>query len=82
MRTCRVLLTEGRGTLRTALKACERHMVFVRPNHIVIFDRVRVKDPAHVPVWTLHVVAKPQAAGKTRTVTGKDLTDAVSAPRP
>lgn len=55
--------SEGRESNEKLLGGCERHLVFVRPDYVVLFDRVRPKKAEHIPVWVAHFTKEPQAVG-------------------
>ncbi len=40
----------------------EREFVYLRPDVVVVFDRVRSVDPSFTKVWTLHTVPPPVAS--------------------
>ena len=42
-----------------------RQLVFLMPNHFVIFDRVNVTDPSYKKEWLLHTAHEPLIEGKT-----------------
>ncbi|MFW6437786.1 MAG: heparinase II/III domain-containing protein [Armatimonadota bacterium] len=44
---------------------CTRQMVFIYPNHFVIFDRVRSTEPDYRKRWLLHTAREPQVDGAT-----------------
>ena len=49
---------------------CTRQMVFVYPNHFVIFDRVRSTEPEYTKRWLLHTAREPKIDGATITADG------------
>ncbi len=44
---------------------CVRQMVFVYPDHFVIFDRVRSTQPEYTKRWLLHTAREPRIDGMT-----------------
>ncbi len=44
---------------------CVRQMVFVYPDHFVIFDRVRSTEPDYRKRWLLHTAREPRIDGAT-----------------
>ncbi|MGC9318021.1 MAG: heparinase II/III domain-containing protein [Armatimonadota bacterium] len=46
---------------------CTRQMVFVHPDHFVIFDRVRSTEPEYAKRWLLHTAREPVVKGATIT---------------
>jgi len=44
---------------------CTRQMVFVYPNHFVIFDRVRSTQPEYRKRWLVHTAREPRIDGAT-----------------
>ncbi len=44
---------------------CTRQMVFIYPNHFVIFDRVRSTQPEYTKRWLLHPATEPLVEGTT-----------------
>lgn len=51
------------GAKRSVLRA-ERALVFVRPETVVVYDRVRVADPSFGVTWAAHSLNEPQVTGK------------------
>jgi len=42
-----------------------RQLVFLMPDHFVIFDRVQTTDPSYKKEWLIHTAYKPTIKGKT-----------------
>ena len=60
----------GDGTEAYRPEKCEqciRQMVFVYPDHFIIFDRVRSTEPDYRKRWLLHTANEPQVDGMTIT---------------
>ncbi|MBU1878166.1 MAG: heparinase II/III-family protein, partial [Chloroflexi bacterium] len=55
--------TTGSNTPKVAL--VQRELAYLRPNVLLVFDRVRATDAAYEKAWLLHAPAKPQTAAET-----------------
>lgn len=53
------------GDLPEKVSLVARQMVFLPPNHFVIFDRVNSTGPDYPKTWLLHTVNEPQVTGNT-----------------
>ena len=56
---------EGRPDLAEKCDLATRQLVFVKPNHFVVFDRVAATDPSYRKEWLLHTAHEPAIEGKT-----------------
>ena len=55
----------GRSDLKEKCELVTRQIVFLMPNHFVIFDRVISTDAGYRKDWLLHTAHEPQIRGKT-----------------
>jgi hypothetical protein len=53
---------DGAAAYTRKIDLFERELVYLRPDVVVIFDRVRSVDPSFTKVWTLHTVPRPVAS--------------------
>ncbi len=53
------------GELPEKVEMVTRQLVFLPPNHFVIFDRVVATDPAYRKEWLLHTAHEPAIEGHT-----------------
>ena len=53
---------DGAAAYTRKIDLFEREFVYLRPDVVVVFDRVRSVDPSFVKSWTLHTVPKPVAS--------------------
>lgn len=56
---------EGQPDLPEKVSLATRQLVFLMPNHFVIFDRVTSTDAAYKKDWLLHTAHEPLIEGKT-----------------
>ncbi|MHC4295999.1 MAG: heparinase II/III domain-containing protein [Planctomycetota bacterium] len=56
---------DGRDGLPKKCNLVTRQIVFLIPNHFVIFDRVVSTDPSYRKDWLIHTAHKPEISGKT-----------------
>ena len=61
---------DGTAAYTRKINTFEREFLYLRPDVVVIFDRVESVDPSYRKVWTIHTV--PPAAGSS-TPTATDL---------
>jgi heparinase II/III-like protein len=54
-----VIKRKGQSDLPEKCSLVTRQMVFVMPDHFVIFDRVTTTDPAYCKEWLIHTADKP-----------------------
>lgn len=55
----------GQKNLPEKCALATRQIVFLMPNHFVIFDRVATTDPAYRKQWLLHTAHEPEIEGNT-----------------
>jgi heparin/heparan-sulfate lyase len=55
----------GRSDLKEKCELVSRQIVFLMPNHFVIFDRVVSTDADYRKDWLLHTAHEPRILGKT-----------------
>ncbi|MFH1923868.1 MAG: heparinase II/III family protein [Planctomycetota bacterium] len=60
-----VVKREGQADLGEKCSLATRQLVFLLPDHFVIFDRVTTTDPAYRKEWLLHTAHEPVISGKT-----------------
>ena len=60
-----VIKRDGRPDLPEKCSLATRQLVFLMPNHFVIFDRVKTTDPDYLKQWLIHTAYEPEIAGKT-----------------
>lgn len=55
---------DGKAALPQKTTHVTRQMVFLMPNHFVIFDRVHATDPSYRKDWLFHTALEPQISGR------------------
>ncbi|MFC1719046.1 heparinase II/III family protein [Candidatus Poribacteria bacterium] len=60
-----IIKREGQSDLPEKCDLVTRQLVFLMPNHFVIFDRVQVTDPSYRKEWLIHTAHKPTVEDKT-----------------
>lgn len=55
----------GRNGLPEKCSLVTRQLVFLMPNHFVIFDRVETTDASYRKDWLIHTAHEPKVSGKT-----------------
>jgi len=60
-----VIRRDGQADLGEKCSLAARQIVFLLPNHFVVFDRVTSTDPAYRKDWLLHTANEPAISGKT-----------------
>ncbi len=55
----------GRNNLPEKCSLVTRQMVFIIPNHFVIFDRVATTDASYRKDWLIHTAHEPEISGST-----------------
>lgn len=55
----------GDATLGEKVSLVTRQLVFLMPDHFVVFDRVTSTDPSHKKDWLIHTAYEPTIDGKT-----------------
>ena len=60
-----VIKREGQAELGEKCSLATRQLVFLLPNHFVVFDRVTSTDPGYRKDWLLHTAHEPVISGKT-----------------
>lgn len=60
-----VVKRAGQPDLGEKVSLVTRQLVFLMPNHFVIFDRVNATDPSYRKDWLLHTAYEPVVDGKT-----------------
>jgi hypothetical protein len=53
---------DGAAAYTRKIDLFERALVYLRPDVVVVFDRVRSVDPSFAKAWTLHTVPQPVAS--------------------
>ncbi len=56
---------EGKPDLPEKVSQVTRQIVYLIPNHFIVFDRVRATDPSYKKDWLLHLAHEPTIDGKT-----------------
>lgn len=56
---------EGQADLGEKCTLATRQLVFLLPDHFVVFDRVTATDPEYRKDWLLHTAHEPVISGKT-----------------
>jgi PKD repeat protein len=54
---------DGTAAYTKKIDFFEREFLYLRPDTLVIFDRVKTVDPAFKKVWTIHTVDEPVTSG-------------------
>ena len=49
-----------------------RNIVFLRPDYVIVFDRIRVAKPTYYPKWILKSVNEPTILGNLNTIINGD----------
>jgi heparin/heparan-sulfate lyase len=60
-----VVKREGQPDLGEKCSLATRQLVFLMPNHFVVFDRVSTTDPEYRKDWLLHTAYEPVISDKT-----------------
>jgi len=60
-----VIQRNGQPDLPEKSSLVTRQLLFLIPNHFVIFDRVTTTDPSYRKDWLIHTADKPQIEGQT-----------------
>ncbi|MBM4465902.1 MAG: hypothetical protein FJ014_10175 [Chloroflexi bacterium] len=62
-------LGEATNAYSDKVQLFTREFLYLRPDVVVVFDRVRVSDPAFTPRWVLHTVYTPTVSGNVVNTT-------------
>ena len=60
-----VVPREGQPDLGEKCTLATRQLMFLLPNHFVVFDRVTTTDPTYRKDWLVHTAYEPEISGKT-----------------